>query len=37
VALRKRILAAIPHISDNISKYHLQDVAERIKQALEPK
>ncbi|MEO6962428.1 MAG: zinc-dependent metalloprotease [Puia sp.] len=37
VALRKRILAAIPHIADNLSKYHLQDVAERIKQALEPK
>jgi hypothetical protein len=37
VALRKRILAAIPLTADKLSKYHLQDVAERIKQALEPK
>jgi hypothetical protein len=37
VALRKRILAAVPLTSDRLSRYHLQDVAERIKQALEPK
>jgi hypothetical protein len=36
-ALRKRILAAVPSASDNLSRYHLQDVAERIKQALEPR
>ncbi|MDP4250482.1 MAG: zinc-dependent metalloprotease [Bacteroidota bacterium] len=36
-ALRKRILAAVPLIRDNLSKYHLRDVAERIRQALEPK
>ncbi len=37
VALRKRILASVPRISDKLSKYHLEDVAERIRQALEPK
>lgn len=37
VALRKHILASIPGVSDTLSKYHLEDVAERIKQALEPK
>lgn len=37
VALRKRMLIAIPTISDKLSRYHLLDVAERIKQALEPK
>lgn len=37
VTLRKRILAAVPLTADKLSKYHLQDVAERIKQALEPK
>jgi hypothetical protein len=36
-ALRSKILAAVPGTSDKLSKYHLQDVAERIKQALEPK
>jgi len=37
VALRSKILTAVPGTSDKLSKYHLQDVAERIKQALEPK
>jgi hypothetical protein len=37
VALRKHILAAAPLTADRLSRYHLQDVAERIKQALEPK
>jgi hypothetical protein len=36
-ALRKRILAAVPATSDSLSRYHLQDVAERIRQALEPR
>ena len=36
-ALRSKILAAIPGTTDKLSKYHLQDVAERIRQALEPK
>lgn len=35
--LRGSILAAIPGTTDNLSKYHLQDVAERIKKALDPK
>ena len=34
--LRNEILAAIPLTSDKLSKYHLQDVAERIKRALDP-
>jgi hypothetical protein len=37
VSLRGRILAAIPGTGDKLSKYHLQDVAERIRQALNPK
>ena len=37
VALRNEILAAIPGTTDKLSKYHLQDVAERIKRALDPK
>ena len=37
VSLRNEILAAIPTTTDKLSKYHLQDVAERIKRALEPK
>ncbi len=37
VSLRSKILAAIPGTSDKMSKYHLQDVAERIKKALDPK
>ncbi len=36
-ALRTEILAAIPLTTEKLSKYHLQDVAERIKRALEPK
>jgi Met-zincin/Domain of unknown function (DUF5117)/Domain of unknown function (DUF5118) len=35
--LRSQILAAIPGAGDKLSKYHLQDVAERIRQALNPK
>lgn len=35
--LRTRILAAIPATSDKLAKYHLQDIAERIKQTLNPK
>ncbi|MBG9377427.1 zinc-dependent metalloprotease [Panacibacter sp. DH6] len=37
VSLRADILAAIPGTTDKMSKYHLQDVAERIKRALDPK
>lgn len=37
VSLRAQINAAIPGTPDKMSKYHLQDVSERIKQALEPK
>jgi len=36
-ALKNEITAAIPSTTDKLSKYHLQDVLERIKQALEPK
>ena len=36
-SLRSDILAAIPLTTDKLSKYHLQDVAERIKRALDPK
>ncbi len=36
-ALRTRILAASNVSSDKLSKYHLQDIAERIRQALSPK
>jgi ribosomal protein S18 acetylase RimI-like enzyme len=36
-ALRAQINAAIPTTTDKLSKYHLQDVSERIKQALDPK
>lgn len=35
--LRGEILAAIPGTTDKLSKYHLQDVSERIKRALDPK
>ncbi len=35
--LRTEILAALPTTTDKLSKYHLQDVAERIKRALDPK
>ncbi|HVV03427.1 MAG TPA: zinc-dependent metalloprotease [Puia sp.] len=34
--LRARILSAIPATTDKISRYHLKDIAERIKQALNP-
>lgn len=37
VALKTQVAAAIPGISDKMSKYHLQDVSERIKRALDPK
>ncbi|MBS1599851.1 MAG: zinc-dependent metalloprotease [Bacteroidetes bacterium] len=37
IAIRNEIIAVIPGTTDKLSKYHLQDVAERIKQALEPK
>ncbi|MFZ1800498.1 MAG: zinc-dependent metalloprotease, partial [Chitinophagaceae bacterium] len=36
-SLRADIVAAIPGTSDKLSKYHLQDVAQRIKVALDPK
>ncbi len=35
--LRSEILAAIPSVTDKLSRYHLEDVAERIKRALDPK
>ena len=35
--LRNRILAAANASPDKLSKYHLQDIAERIRQALSPK
>lgn len=37
VALRNRIRAAIPRMADQMSKYHLQDLADRITRTLEPK
>ena len=37
VSLKTEITAAIPGTSDKMSKYHLQDVADRIKKALDPK
>jgi hypothetical protein len=37
VSLRSQILAAIPGTTDRMSKYHLEDLAERIRQALNPK
>jgi hypothetical protein len=36
-ALRTEILAALPQVTDNLSKFHLQDVAERIRYALNPR
>lgn len=36
-SLRAEIVAAIPATTDKMTKYHLQDVAERIKRALDPK
>ena len=35
--LKNQIAAAIPQTTDKLSRYHLQDVLERIKQALNPK
>jgi hypothetical protein len=35
--LRKRILSAATGNTDKLSRYHLKDVAERIRQALDPK
>jgi hypothetical protein len=37
VQLRSEIVNAAAGYTDNLSKYHLQDLAERIKQALDPK
>ncbi len=37
VALRSRVLAAAPLTADRLSRYHLQDVAERIRIAMQPK
>lgn len=37
ITLRSDIVAAIPGTTDKLSKYHLQDVAERIRKALDPK
>jgi phosphoglycolate phosphatase-like HAD superfamily hydrolase len=36
-SLRNSIQAAIPKTSDKMSKYHLQDLSQRIKSALDPK
>ncbi|HEY4064957.1 MAG TPA: zinc-dependent metalloprotease [Puia sp.] len=36
-SLRSQVLAAIPGTTDRLSKYHLIDVAERIRQALNPR
>ncbi len=35
--LRAQILASLPVTTDQLSKYHLQDLAERIRRALDPK
>ena len=37
VSLRTKIKAAIPTAKDNMTRYHLQDLVERINEALEPK
>jgi hypothetical protein len=37
VSLRNELVTAAPSYTDNMSKYHLQDLSERIKQALDPK
>jgi len=37
VTLKRQVDAAIPSMSDRMSKYHLQDISERIKKALDPK
>ena len=36
-SLQSAINAAIPGTADKMGKYHLQDVADRIKKALDPK
>ena len=36
-ALRSQLLAAIPLTTDRLSKYHLLDIADRIRKALDPK
>jgi hypothetical protein len=36
-ALRAQILASLPATTDRLSKYHLQDLAERIRRVLDPK
>lgn len=36
-SLRSQLLAVIPVTADRLSKYHLQDLADRIRQALNPK
>jgi len=35
--LRTELLSAAPAYTDNLSRYHLQDLAERIRQALNPR
>jgi hypothetical protein len=35
--LRSRILAAIPATTDRLTRYHLQDLADRIREALDPR
>ena len=35
--LQSDIKAALPSTTDKMTKYHLQDVSERIKRALDPK
>ncbi|MGL6266287.1 MAG: zinc-dependent metalloprotease, partial [Chitinophagaceae bacterium] len=35
-SLRNEIVSAIPSYADNMSRYHLQDLSERIKQTLNP-
>ena len=37
IQLQSEINGAVPATADKMSRYHLQDVAARIKQALEPK
>ena len=37
VELRSEITAALPRVTDKLSKYHLMDVQDRIKKALDPK
>jgi hypothetical protein len=34
--LKRQVLAAIPRTSDKLSKYHLQDISQRISRALDP-